>query len=64
MKNISKWLFIMVAVLTLMSGIHTLITGEVSVSAHILSDIEIVILSLLVAFTSEINVDVIDEEQE
>ena len=64
MKNISKWLFIMVAVLTLMSGIHTLITGEVSVSAHILSDIEIVILSLLVAFTSEINVDVIDEDQE
>ena len=65
MKNISKLLFILVAVLTLMSGIHTLINGEVSVSAHILADIEIIILSLLVAFTSERNnVDEINDENE
>ena len=65
MKNISKLLFILVAVLTLMSGIHTLINGEVSVAAHILADIEIIILSLLVAFTSERNtVDEINDENE
>ena len=50
--NISKWLFIIVAVLSVASIIVALISGEVSVASYVLVEIEVIIFALVMAFIS------------
>ena len=51
-RNISKWLFILVAVLSVASIIVALISGEVSVASYVLVEIEVIIFALVMAFIS------------
>ena len=51
-RNISKWLFIIVAVLSVASIIVALISGEVSVASYVLVEIEVIIFALVMAFIS------------
>ena len=51
-RNISKLLFIIVAVLSVVSIISALIVGEVSVASYVLVEIEVIIFALVMAFIS------------
>ena len=51
-RNISKFLFILVAVLSVASIIVALISGEVSVASYVLVEIEVIIFALVMAFIS------------
>ena len=60
-RNISKLLFILVAVLSVASIIVALISGEVSVASYVLVEIEVIIFALVMAFIS--NRTKIDENE-
>ena len=51
-RNISKFLFILVAMLSVASIIVALISGEVSVASYVLVEIEVIIFALVMAFIS------------
>ena len=50
--NLCKWLFIMVAILSLVSMTYAFVTGTVSLFSFVIKDIEIIIYSLAMAFLS------------
>ena len=50
--NLCKWLFIMVAILSLASMTYAFVTGTVSLFSFVVKDIEIIIYSLVMAFLS------------
>ena len=50
--NLCKWLFIMVAILSLASMTYALSTGEVSVFSFVTKCLEVIIYSLVMAFLS------------
>ena len=60
-RNISKFLFILVAMLSVASIIVALISGEVSVASYVLVEIEVIIFALVMAFIS--NRTKIDENE-
>ena len=51
-RNISKFLFILVAMLSVASIIVALISGDVSVTSYVLVEIEVIIFALVMAFIS------------
>ena len=62
-RNISKFLFILVAVLSVASIIVALISGEVSVASYVLVEIEVIIFALVMAFISSRTKTTEDEQK-
>ena len=62
--NFCKWAFIVVAILSLVSIIYTLITGEESVLSYVMAEIEVIIFSLFLAFIAQITTETkVDDEE-
>ena len=61
MKNISKWLFGIVAMLSVVSIITALWKGEASLASYVLTNVEIIIYSLFLALYPDF---LEDKEQE
>lgn len=53
MKNISKWLLGIVAMLSVMSIITALWKGEASLASYVLTNVEVIICSLFIAFIQD-----------
>ena len=48
--NLCKWLFIAVSILSLMSIVYALATGEVSVFSFVIKNMEVITYSLVMAW--------------